>query len=103
MNARGSGQWCREETRDGIACLVLAIHAQPGAKASGVAGVHGDALRVRIAAPAIEGKANAELVRFLAEQFGVARSRITVLQGESGRRKRVRIEGPVLRPDRAWS
>ncbi len=94
--------WCREERVGDAVALVLAVHAQPGAKASGIAGVHGDALRVRIAAPAVEGKANAELVRFLAEQFGVARSRVTLLRGDSGRRKVVRIEAPTLRPDRDW-
>jgi uncharacterized protein (TIGR00251 family) len=94
--------WCREERAGDALAVVLAVHAQPGAKASAVAGVHGDALRIRIAAPAVEGKANAELVRFLAEQFGVARSRVTLVRGDSGRRKLVRIDGPVLRPDRGW-
>ena len=95
--------WCREErSNDGVA-LVLAVHAQPGAKASAVAGVHGAALRIRIAAPAVDGKANAELVRFLAAAFGVARANVTLLRGESARRKLVRIEAPALRPDREWT
>ena len=59
-------------------------------------------LRVRVAAPAVDGKANAELVRFLAEAFGVARANVTLLRGDTGRRKLVRIDAPTLRPDRAW-
>jgi uncharacterized protein (TIGR00251 family) len=54
--------WRREE--DGA--VVLVLHVQPGAKRTEVAGVHGDALKIRLAAPPVDGKANAELVRFLA-------------------------------------
>jgi uncharacterized protein (TIGR00251 family) len=94
--------WRREEGSGSDVSLVLAVHAQPGAKASGIAGVHGDALRIRIAAPAVEGRANAELLRFLAQTFGVARANVTLLRGDTGRRKLVRIESPTLRPDRDW-
>jgi len=84
------------------ASIVLEIHAQPGAKRSEVAGVHVDAVRIRIAAPAIEGKANAALLAFLAEIFGVPRKNVTLIRGAHGRRKTVRIEDPALRPDRTW-
>ena len=94
--------WCREERSSGGADLVLAVHAQPGAMASAVMGVHGVALRIRIAAPAVDGKANGELVRFLAAAFGVARANVTLLHGDSARRKLVRIAAPTLRPDREW-
>jgi uncharacterized protein (TIGR00251 family) len=95
--------WCREERSGSSVSLVLAVHAQPGAKASGIAGGHGDALRIRLAAPAVEGKANAELVRFLAQAFGVGRGSVTLLRGDTGRRKLLRIEAPRLRPDREWT
>jgi uncharacterized protein (TIGR00251 family) len=78
--------------------VVLMVHAQPGAKQSAFAGLHGDALKVRLAAPALEGRANRELCRFLAGEFGVAISAVTVLSGETGRRKRVRVAGPVQWP-----
>lgn len=78
--------------------LLLVIHAQPGAKQSAFAGLHGDALKVRLAAPALEGRANRELCRFLAGEFGVAISAVTVLSGETGRRKRVRVVRPVRWP-----
>lgn len=83
--------------RDGDNVL-LAIHAQPGAKQSVFAGIHGDALKIRLAAPALEGRANRELCRFLADEFGVAISAVTVLSGEGARRKRVQVAGPVRWP-----
>ncbi|WP_142808950.1 DUF167 domain-containing protein [Tepidiphilus olei] len=74
--------------------LVVRLHVQPGAKRSQWAGRHGDALKLRVAAPAVEGKANEALVRFLAEFCGVPRSAIEILQGEASRTKRVRIATP---------
>jgi hypothetical protein len=80
----------------------LQIHCQPGAKRSEVSGVHGDCLRVRVAAPAVEGKANAALITHLAEAFGVPKRAVTIVRGETARRKTVRIAEPRLRPDRDW-
>ena len=77
--------------------LVLTLRVQPRAKNDAVVGPHGDAIRVRITAPPVEGKANDHLVRFLAKRFGVHRRDVTLLSGESGRDKRVRITG--ARPD----
>lgn len=74
--------------------VLLCIHAQPGAKQSAFAGQHGDALKVRLAAPAQEGRANRELCRFLAESFAVSLSAVELLSGESARRKRVKILAP---------
>jgi uncharacterized protein len=67
-----------------------------------VAGVHGDAVKMRIAAPALEGKANAALLSFVAEIFGVPRKSVSLVRGVRGRRKTLRIEAPALRPDRTW-
>ncbi len=71
--------------------LLLSLHVQPGSRRSELAGMHGDALKVRVAAPASEGRANRALVSFLAEQFGVPRSRVVLEHGHGGRRKRVRV------------
>ena len=79
--------------------VVLMVHAQPGAKQSAFAGSHGDALKIRLAAPALEGRANRELCRFLAAEFAVAVSAVTVLSGEGARRKRVHVAGPVRWPE----
>lgn len=90
--------WLREEA----GALVLTVHVQPGARRSEVAGVHGDAIKVRLAAPPIEGRANDELVRFLAQAFGVAQRQVAIVRGETSRGKVVRIGAPTRRPDRGW-
>ncbi len=90
--------WRRDD--DGV--LVLTLHVQPGAKRTEVAGRHGEALKIRLAAPPVEGKANAELMRFLAEAFGVHARAVALVRGETSRQKVVRIESPTQRPDRQW-
>jgi hypothetical protein len=69
------------------------IYVQPRASKTEVVGLHGAAIKIRVAAPPVDGEANAELVRFLAKQLGVRRADIMVLAGASGRTKRVRITG----------
>jgi len=73
--------------------ILLQLHVQPGASKTELAGLHGDALKIRVASPPAEGKANRELVRFLAETLGVPRGNIVVVRGESGRRKTVAVQG----------
>ena len=73
----------------------LSIRVQPGARRSEVVGELGDALKVRVAAPANDGKANAELVRFLAQRVGVPRRALEVVRGAHSRTKIVRIRGDV--------
>lgn len=91
--------WRREEA-DGA--LVLALHVQPGAKRTGVAGTYGTALKLKLAAPPVDGKANAALLAFLAEAFGVPQRGVTLVRGETSRDKIVRIGAPRLRPDQGW-
>lgn len=69
------------------------MHVVPRAKVTEVAGRHGDAVRIRLAAPPVDGAANAELVRFLAERLGVPRSAVTIVRGATARRKTVAIFG----------
>ena len=71
----------------------IAVHVQPRAHTTEVAGRHGDAIKIRLAAPPVDGAANDELVRFLAEQLGVPRAAVRIAHGLSGRRKTVVIEG----------
>ena len=99
MPPRPPALWLREE----VDAIVLALHVQPGAKRTEAAGTHGDALKVRLAAPPVDGKANAELVRFLADAFGVPQRQVTIVRGETSRQKSVRIDAPTARPDREWS
>lgn len=72
---------------------VLSIHVQPGARGAGVVGEHGDALKIRIDSPPIEGRANQALIAFLASRLGLAKGAVTLLSGESSRRKRVVVTG----------
>lgn len=81
--------WLRPAGED----VVLTLHIQPGAKKTEVAGTHGEALKIRLAAPPVEGKANDCLVAFLAERFDVAKSRVMLEAGASSRAKRVRVTG----------
>ena len=73
--------------------LTLTLHIQPGAKKTEVAGEHGDALKIRLAAPPVDGKANAALLEFIADKLGVAKSAVTLKSGQTSRRKVVVIEG----------
>lgn len=73
--------------------VTLRLHIQPGAKKTEVAGLHGEALKIRLAAPPVDGKANACLLAFLADQLGVAKSAVSLISGESSRAKRVHIRG----------
>jgi uncharacterized protein (TIGR00251 family) len=79
------------------------LHVQPGARRTQVAGIHGAALKLRLAAPPVDGKANAALRAFLADAFGVPLRQVTLLRGETSRDKAVRVEAPTLRPDREWA
>ena len=79
--------WLHEA--DGQATLTL--HIQPGAKKTEVVGLHGDALKIRLAAPPVDGKANQALIGFIAERLDVAKSAVTLKSGLSSRRKVLEI------------
>jgi uncharacterized protein (TIGR00251 family) len=80
--------------------VILELHVQPGAKRSEFAGEHGGRVKVRLAAPAVEGKANQALVEFLADYFQVPRRNVSIASGLKSRRKRVVIEG--VTKETAW-
>ena len=82
------------ESADGGVLLLLLI--QPKASKSEIVGPHNGALKIRIQAPPIEGRANEELVAFLAGFFGVPKRSVSVLKGETGRRKTVFIAGITI-------
>lgn len=68
------------------------VHVQPRASRTECAGLHGGALKIRLAAPPVDGAANDELVWFLADRLGVPKSRVTITSGLSSRRKTVVIQ-----------
>ena len=72
---------------------LLTVHVQPGAKRSGVVGEYGDALKLRLAAPPVDGKANAALLEFCAARLGVARQQLSIKSGQSSRRKVIEVAG----------
>lgn len=67
--------------------VLIRVHAQPGAKKTEVVGLHGEAIKIRVHAPPVEGRANEELVRFLAKTLGVARSQVSLSKGDTSRSK----------------
>ena len=84
--------WHREA--DGT--LVLQLHVQPGAKRTGWAGLHGDALKLRLAAPPVDGQANEALLRFLADTFEVPVRQVALRAGAGSRQKRVAVTGSAI-------
>jgi len=80
--------------------LVLDLHVQPGAKRTEAAGRHGGRVKIRLAAPPVDGAANDELVRFVAEAFRVPKRNVEIVSGAASRQKRVRVTGATTRP--AW-
>jgi uncharacterized protein len=71
--------------------LVLSLHIQPGAKKTEVVGLHGEALKLRLSAPPVDGKANEALIAFVADILGVAKARVSLVSGASSRAKRLRV------------
>jgi uncharacterized protein (TIGR00251 family) len=78
--------------------LTLNVRVQPRASRDEIVGIQGNHLKVRITAPPVDGKANTHLIQFLAQEFGVPKSRITLIGGEYGREKRILILAPARLP-----
>jgi uncharacterized protein (TIGR00251 family) len=74
----------------------IAIKAIPNAPRNQIVGWLGEALKVKVHAPPLEGRANDALCEFLAESFGLSRRAVTVLRGDTSRQKTVRIDGLSL-------
>jgi len=78
--------------------LLLFCHLQPNASKNEFSGLHGDRLKIRIKAPAVDGKANAAIIEFLSREFSVAKNQVIIEQGELGRQKTIRIQSPQKIP-----
>ena len=79
--------------------ITLTLHIQPGAKRTEVSGLHGEALKIRLAAPPIEGRANEALLKFIAESFGVPLRQVELKQGGQSRHKVVAVTGSKVEPE----
>jgi hypothetical protein len=73
--------------------ITLTLHIQPGAKKTEFAGLHGDALKIRLAAPPVDGKANEALIRFIADTLKLPKSAINLKSGQTSRRKVLEVSG----------
>jgi uncharacterized protein (TIGR00251 family) len=78
---------------------VLELHVQPGARRTEISGLHGERLKIRLAARAVEGAANEALVRFLADLFQVRNQDVKIESGVASRQKRVSVLGARRAPD----
>jgi uncharacterized protein (TIGR00251 family) len=81
--------WHRADAKS--CALILTIQVQPNAKRTEVVGLHGDALKIRLAAPALDGRANLCLLEFVAERLGLKLSQVTLVQGDKARHKLVAV------------
>ncbi len=78
--------------------MLLAIRVQPRASRSEVVGPLGELLKIRLAAPPVEGEANRQLLRFLAREFRLPKTRVRLLRGERGRTKAIAVDQPRVIP-----
>lgn len=84
----------KESVRSSGEGVLLTLRVSPGAKKSSVEGAYGDhAIKLKIAAPPVDGKANAETERFLAKLLGLSNSEVSVVRGSSGKDKVVLVKG----------
>jgi uncharacterized protein (TIGR00251 family) len=74
----------------------FAVRVVPRASRDEITGIHGDALKVRLTAPPLEGRANESLVAFLAQRLGVRKSQVEIVAGATSRRKMIRVSGLSL-------
>jgi uncharacterized protein (TIGR00251 family) len=81
------------QTQDGV---IVAVHVQPRAGVTAVRGQHGDALRIRVAAPPVDGRATEEARRALADALNVSPASIALVSGEKSRLKRFLVSGCPL-------
>jgi hypothetical protein len=79
--------------------LLLELHVQPGARRTESAGLHGERLKIRLAARAVDGAANVALVEFLARALGAARRDVVIEAGATSRQKRVSVAGATRPPE----
>lgn len=79
--------------RDTKAGAVLSVHIQPKASTTECVGIYGDAIKIRVAAPPVDGAANDELIRFLARQLSIPSTAVRIHSGAGGRHKRILIKG----------
>ena len=84
--------WYRLEADGNVLCIN--VHVQPNARTTEIAGKHGEAIKIRVAAPPADSRANRLLLDFVAEKLGVPTRRVSLRLGASGRRKLIEVRAP---------
>ena len=79
-----------QDTKKGV---LLTVHVQPNARVTEYVGMHGEALKIRVAAPPMEGAANDELIRFLARQCSLPLASVHIQSGRGSKHKRIVLKG----------
>ena len=77
----------------------IAVQVMPNAKKTEVVGVQDESVKIRLQAPALEGRANEALIRYLAQRLGVPKSAITLTHGQTNKRKLLEVAVPGLSPE----
>jgi uncharacterized protein (TIGR00251 family) len=78
-----------KETPEG---MTVTVFIQPRSSKNGIVGLHGDALKIRLTAPPVEGAANKMCIEFLAKQLGISKSNLSIISGHSSRTKRILVK-----------
>jgi len=79
-----------KETKEGT---LVKIHVNPRSSKDGITGIHGDALNIKLTAPAVEGKANKAVISFLSDFFKIKKRQVKIKSGEKSRNKTVLLTG----------
>jgi len=79
--------------------ITLTIYVQPGAKHNEIIGMHGEALKIKLATPPIEGRANIALIRYIATLFEVPLSQVTLKRGAKSRHKTIEVHASQIDPE----
>jgi len=84
--------WYRLDADRNVLCI--RVHVQPNARSTEIAGKHGEAIKIRVAAPPLDSRANRLLIDFIAEKLGIPSSRVGLRHGSKGRRKLIEVLAP---------
>lgn len=93
--------WFRFDDVRNVLCI--SVHVQPNARTTGITGKHGEALKIRVAAPPLDQRANRVLIDFIAQKLGVPSTNVGVVRGLKSRSKLVEVFGPGERALRSLS
>jgi uncharacterized protein (TIGR00251 family) len=91
MSAADASVWLHRRATSATSAT-LTLHVQPGARKTEIVGLYGDALKIRLAAPPVDGKANAALIEFVADRLSLPKSAVRLASGQTSRRKTLEID-----------